>query len=244
MQKNIRHGLMVKSGRILSEILNRVEEFISPGMSAKDVDDFVGMLITKAAAVPAFLGYRGFPANSCICVNEEIVHGIPSAERILCEGDLVTVDIGVDYRGHFTDAARTVVVGGGTHELVDSAYRALGSAASVIKAGISTGTIGHTIHSSIENDGFDPVIMFGGHGIGLSIHLPPFIPNYGSKGAGETLKAGVYIAVEPVITECRTTVGTRGDGWTVYSVEGCLSAHVENTYYVTENGIENLTGSV
>jgi methionyl aminopeptidase len=230
------------SGFILYSTLRYSKSLIAPGMSAHVLDKKIENYIVSNGAIPAFKGYNGFPAASCISINDEVVHGIPYKDKILKDGDLVTVDIGVDYEGNITDAARTFIVGESPYvDLVSTTRRALKEATKAAKPNNTTGDIGFYTQRIAEMAGYKVPTNLGGHGVGASLHMPPFVPNYGSRGTGEKLFAGMYIAIEPMLFAGPSNVIVCEDSWTIKSETGVISAHFENTVYISNEGPVVLT---
>jgi methionyl aminopeptidase len=237
-------ALMRQAGRIVCDILDALEEAVRPGVSTWELDQLAERLIAEQGARPAFKGYQGFPACLCASVNHEVVHGIPSRKRRLEEGDLMKLDFGVVYRGFYGDSARTLPVGkvsGEAQRLVDTTREALAKAIQVMRVGNRLGDIGHAVQSHAEARGFSVVRGFTGHGIGRHLHEPPEVPNYGTAGTGMRLKAGMVLAVEPMVNAGTEEVDLLEDDWTAVTLDGKLSAHFEHTVLVTEHGPEILT---
>jgi methionyl aminopeptidase len=195
-------------------------------------------------AISAFKGYRGFPAVLCTSINDEVVHGIPSATRILAEGDIVSVDCGVIVDGFYSDSAVTYAVGtpsAATKKLLDVTLASLERAIQQARAGGRLGDISATVQEMCEGEGFGVVREFVGHGIGKSMHEDPQVPNYGTRGKGPRLKAGMVLAIEPMINAGGAAVKVLPDGWTTLTVDGSLSAHFEHTVAITKDGPRVLT---
>jgi methionyl aminopeptidase len=237
-------ALMREAGRIVCEILDELEQAVAPGVSTWDLDALAERLIAEKGARPAFKGYHGFPCVLCASVNHEVVHGIPSKQRKLAEGDLMKLDFGVVYRGFFGDSARTVPVGRVTPEaraLMDATRESLHKAIQTMRSGSRIGDIGHAVQSHVEARGFSVVRDFVGHGIGRKLHEYPQVPNHGQAGAGMKLRPGMVLAVEPMVNQGTPDVEVLEDDWTAVTVDGKLSAHFEHTILVTEDGPEILT---
>ncbi len=237
--------VMRQSGKILAEVLSRAcDEWIVPGTTPYDVSKKAEELICSyTGAVPAFLNYKGFPAAACISVNEEVVHGIPS-RRELKDGDIISFDCGVVLDGHYTDAARTIAVGNvpeRVRRLIRTTKESLDKGIEAVKAGAYVGDVSYAIQKHVERKGFKVSLDFTGHGIGLTLHDQPCIPNYGPPRQGPVLVEGSCIAIEPVVFDGSTDVWLGKDGWTIYSREGNLSAHFEDTIIVTKTGPEIIT---
>lgn len=228
--------LMKKAGRITAEALLVAKEAILPGASTKDIDGKIRRYIEKCGAVPSFLGYGGFPASACISVNDEVIHGIPSA-RILREGDIVKVDVGARFRGYNGDSARTFAVGKVSDEalrLISVTEKSFYEAMKVAKAGCRIGDIGHAVENFVISNGFSVVRDYVGHGVGADLHEEPEIPNFGDAGRGVRLYADMTVAIEPMVNAGEAKVRTLSDGWTVVTADGKLSAHYENSIAITD----------
>ncbi len=235
--------LIRQGGRILAEVLQKLVERIRPGLSTAEIDRFVREEFDRRGVRPSFLGYRGFPAAVCVSVNEEIVHGIPG-RRILEEGDIVSIDLGVIYKGYQADAAVTVGVGKISPEaerLIRTTEEALMAGIRAARAGARLGDISWAIQSHAEGRGYSVVREYVGHGIGREMHEEPPVPNYGRPGTGVVLRRGMVLAIEPmlVIGDWRTRV--LDDGWTVVTADGTLAAHAEHTVAITNGEAEILT---
>lgn len=227
-----------RASQIVAKTLEVLGEHVKPGISTKDLDRIAEEEIRKAGATPAFKGYRGFPATLCVSVNEEIVHGIPS-QRKLKEGDIVGLDLGAIWQGFYGDAARTFMVGGVTESavrLVDVTRQSLSLAIEQCKPGNRIGDIGHAVQSFAERHGFSVVRDFVGHGIGRSLHEEPQVPNYGNRGQGPRLKAGLVIAIEPMVCAGKADVEVLADDWTAVTRDRSLSAHFEHSVAITDDG--------
>lgn len=227
-----------RASQIVARTLEVLGEHVKPGISTKDLDRIAEEEIRKAGATPAFKGYRGFPATLCVSVNEEIVHGIPS-QRKLKEGDIVGLDLGAIWQGFYGDAARTFMVGGVTESavrLVDVTRQSLSLAIEQCKPGNRIGDIGHAVQSFAERHGFSVVRDFVGHGIGRSLHEEPQVPNYGNRGQGPRLKAGLVIAIEPMVCAGKADVEVLADDWTAVTRDRSLSAHFEHSVAITDDG--------
>lgn len=231
------------SGRLAAEVRERVVRFIGPGMTTREVEAFAEKEITGRGAECAFLGYRGYPGSICVSVNETVVHGIPGARRISV-GDIVSVDIGVRYDGFIGDTAATVMVGVTDTELirlVKTAEAALEAGIRAARGGSRLGDVSHAVESVTVSAGFSVVREFVGHGIGRRIHEDPQIPNFGKAGTGPVLKAGMTLAIEPMINMGKAEVECLDDGWTVVTRDRKPSAHFEHTIAVTDGEAEVLT---
>lgn len=232
-----------KSGKILGNVLERIRILLAPGVSTAFIEEVVREIIVKQGARPAFLGYRGFPASLCISINNEVVHGLPG-KRVIQSGDLVSVDVGVEFEGFYTDAAFSVVVGDGNpvaQKLVEITKKALYAGISQALPGKRVGDISHAIQTTVEREGFSVVRDLVGHGVGKSLHEDPQIPNFGRKGQGTVLEEGMVLAIEPMANEKGYRVRVLEDGWTVVTEDGGLSAHFEHTILVRRRQPEILT---
>jgi methionyl aminopeptidase len=237
-------ALMREAGRIVAEVLDLVGEEAQPGVTTLDLDRMAEAHIRSRGAVPSFKGYRGFPATLCTSINEEIVHGIPSAKRTLHDGDLLKIDCGAIYRGWQGDAARTVVVGRAGDDaaaLVDATRCALAQGVGAALAGGHVSDIGQAIEEYALAQGFGVVREYCGHGIGRELHEEPPVPNYGPRGQGAALVPGMVICIEPMLNAGTGETRQLRDGWTVKTKDGKLSAHFEHTVAVTESGPRILT---
>jgi methionyl aminopeptidase len=237
---------MREAGRVTALALRRVADAVGPGVTTLDLDRLAEEVIRDEGCVPSFKGYRGFPASICTSINEEIVHGIPSPKRTLRDGDLVSLDVGAVYQGYHGDAAVTVFVGGrapsaDAERLVATTERALGCAIERLRPGNRISDVGHVVQEIAEREGFGVVREYVGHGVGRALHEDPQVPNYGGAGRGPVIRAGLVVAVEPMLNlgDWRTEV--LDDDWTVVTADGSLSAHFEHTIAVTEDGPEVLT---
>lgn len=230
---------MKEAGRITGEALLVAQECVKEGVSTKEIDRKIREYIEKCGAKPSFLGYGGFPASACISINDEVIHGIPSKKRILCEGDIVKVDVGAFKGGFHGDAARTFAVGKVSKEaaeLIEVTKQCFFEGLSKIQPGARLGDVGHAIQSYAQSYGFGVVRKYVGHGIGSELHESPDVPNFGTAGRGQRIVAGMAIAVEPMINIGTHEVIELEDGWTVKTADGSLAAHYENTVVVTPDG--------
>lgn len=235
---------MRQSGRIAADVLMALEEHVRPGVTTAELDGVAYELITKAGGEPSFLGYGGFPASICSSVNEQVVHGIPSEECVLHDGDIISVDVGVFYKGFHGDNARTYPVGPvapEVTELLKVTRESLALGLAQVRAGAPLGAMSHAIQAHAEAHGFGVVRQFAGHGIGKKLHEEPHVPNYGRPDEGPELRAGMALAIEPMINAGTHRVRTLDDGWTVVTEDGRLSAHFEHTVIVLSDGIEIMT---
>ena len=234
---------MRAAGKIVAETLEKIKEVIKPGITTKELDLIAEEHIRNNHGIPAFLGYNGYPASICASVNEEVVHGIPS-QRMLKDGDIVSIDIGAFYNGYCGDAARTFEVGNVSHKakrLIKITEESFFMGIVMAVEGKRLQDISHAIQTYVESNGYSVVRALVGHGIGKNMHEEPQVPNYGVPGKGPRLTAGVTLAIEPMVNEGRFHVKTLSDGWTVITSDGSLSAHYENTIVITANEPEILT---
>ncbi len=235
---------MREAGKVTGLILNELKELIKPGMSTMDIDRFVEKTVKAHGMTAAEKGYCGYPASVCTSINEEVVHGIPSKKRILREGDIVSVDLVVEYKGYMADAARTYAVGKISPEaelLIQTAEEAFWKGIEFAKPGYRLSDISHNIQTVVEGRGFGVIRDFVGHGIGSDMHEDPQIPNYGKPGKGPRLQAGMTLAIEPMICQGSYEVDVLLDDWTAVTVDGGLAAHYENTVVITDGEPELLT---
>lgn len=235
--------IMREAGKIVALTHNELKKHIAPGITTKELDAIANAFICKHDAVPSFKGYNGFPGSICTSVNNELVHGIPS-NRVLKEGDIISIDIGAKYNGYHGDSAWTYPVGGideRTQLLLkvteESLYRGLKEA----KPGERLSNISHEIQTYAESNGFSIVREYVGHGIGQDLHEDPQIPHYGPPNKGPRLKPGMVLAVEPMVNAGSRYVKTLADNWTVVTVDGKMCAHFEHTIAITDTGMEILT---
>lgn len=243
LKSNIEIDIMRKAGQIVAEALLKIEEAIRPGITTKELDKIAEEYIISCGARPSFKGYHGFPATICSSVNEEVVHGIPG-ERVLKEGDIISVDCGAFFQGFHGDAARTFPVGKVTPEaqrLIDVTRDSFFEGIKYAKVGNRLGDISSAIQEYVEKNNFSVVRDYVGHGIGREMHEEPAVPNYGKKGRGMRLSKGLVLAIEPMVNMGTFAVKELNDGWTVVTYDGMLSAHYENTVAILENGPEILT---
>lgn len=232
------------SGKIIREIFEFLKDKIKEGVSTGYLDDLIMKQIKKAKAESAFLGYNHYPANTCISVNEEIIHGIPDNKRILKNRDIVTIDIGVLYNEYIADASMTYAVGQVNPEakkLMDVTYNALYNAIKVAIPGNRIGDIGYSIQSYVESFHYNVIRDFVGHGVGKELHEDPAIPNYGKKGTGVRLKEGMVLAIEPMVSMGTYNVVMKENKWTAITADHSLAAHYEHTIGITKDGALILT---
>jgi methionyl aminopeptidase len=229
--------------RVVAEVLQEVKQVVRPGTTTLELDAFAERGIRLRGAIPAFKGYRGFPNSLCVSVNEQVVHGIPSKRR-LKEGDIIGLDLGAIWDGYYGDAAVTVPVGRispTSERLLIITKEALYAGINEVKPGKRLSDISHAIQNHVEIQGYSVVRTFVGHGIGTALHEEPQVPNFGPYGRGPRLKAGMVLAIEPMVNTGDADVEILDDGWTVVTADGQLSAHFEHTVAITENGSEILT---
>jgi methionyl aminopeptidase len=237
-------GLMRRAGHILADVMERLRTSVKPGLSTLEIDADVEDFIRGRGAKPAFKGYRGFPATVCISINEEVVHGIPSAHRHIKEGDIVGLDLGCIVEGYYADCAFTLAVGEVSprvQELLDATRVSLAAGIAECRPGRRLSDVSHAIQSHVESHGFSIVRAFVGHGIGRALHEEPQVPNFGDPGRGPQLRPGMVLAIEPMVTMGSWEVRILDDGWTAVTRDGSLAAHFEHTIAVTEAGSEVLT---
>ncbi|MFQ6108471.1 MAG: type I methionyl aminopeptidase [Candidatus Aminicenantales bacterium] len=231
------------SNQIVARILAELKDLIQPGIQTKDLDEYAKRRCKEMDAVPAFKGYRGYPASLCTSINEEIVHGIPSSRK-LQEGDIISLDFGVNYRGFYGDAAVTYPVGEispRAQKLIETAEKAFEKGIEQMKEGNRLSDISHAVQGYVESQGFSVIRAFVGHGIGFSLHEEPQVPNFGMPGRGPRVKPGLVLAVEPMIAAGDYRVEILADGWTAVTRDRSLSAHFEHTVALTKNGLEILS---
>ena len=238
-----------EGGKILASVLYEAAKKSVPGMKTTELDKLAEKIIREAGGRPSFKNYKTqddkipYPASLCVSINEEVVHGVPG-ERVLKDGDIVSLDLGMEYKGFFTDMAITVPVGEASEQakkLIKTTQEALNLGIMAVKNGAFTGDIGYAIQSFAEKNGFNVVRKLVGHGLGRKVHEPPEVPNFGVKGKGEILREGEVIAIEPMITAGRHDIYLDKDLWTWKTKDGSLSAHFEHTIIVTKTGAEIIT---
>lgn len=235
---------MAEACKISALALKVAGQSIEPGMSTLALDHIIEKEIRSYGAKPSFLGYGGFPGSACISLNDTVIHGIPSKDIIIHEGDVVSVDVGAYYDGFHGDNAYTFPVGEISSEakaLLDATKESLYEAIKVVKAGIRLGDISHTVQSYVERRGYAVVRKYVGHGVGKNLHESPDVPNFGMAGRGVRLAAGMTLAIEPMVNAKGEDVKVLRDGWTVKTVSGSLSAHFEHTIAVTDQGAKIMT---
>ena len=236
--------LMREAGRILAKVHEELGRTLVPGMSTKEIDRMCEDMIRSHGCVPSFLNYQGFPASVCISINDEVVHGIPDKHRYLEEGDIVSLDTGVIWKGYQSDAARTHMIGevsGEARKLVEVTQQSFFEGIKYAKAGNHLNDISKAIQEYAESFGFGVVRDLVGHGIGTEMHEAPDIPNFAQRRKGIRLAAGMTLAIEPMITAGRYDVVWEDDGWTVVTEDGSLASHYENTILITDGEPEILS---
>lgn len=236
--------LMRQAGKYNQLTFKEVEKYLKPGVSTKKLDTIIHDFIIKNGCVPSTLGYEGYPASVCISINDEVVHGIPG-HRVIKDGDIVSIDLVLAYKGYHADATRTYIIGNVSAEekaLVENTKQAFYAGVSVVKAGVRVRDISRAIENYAHDHGLSVVEELVGHGIGANMHEEPDIPNFDDNNNMTRLKAGMTIAIEPMLNLGNKEVYLEDDDWTVKTVDGKSSAHYENTVLVTENGYEILTG--
>jgi methionyl aminopeptidase len=236
--------LMREAGRITRDTLKVVEHSIKAGISTKELDKIAYDYIKSQGAVPSFKNYGGFPATICASVNDTIVHGIPSADIVLKEGDIISIDVGAKYKGYHGDAARTFPVGkidAKVKKLIKVTEQSFFEGIKGLKSGAFVGDISHRIQTFVEKNGYTIVRELVGHGVGKDLHEDPQVPNFGRSGSGPRLNTNAVIAIEPMVNMGERNVVFMSDGWTCKTRDGMPSAHYENTVLITEDGVEILT---
>lgn len=241
---------MRRAGRIVADILNLMGDMVKPGIDTLALDRAAEELINREDAKPAFKGYKvpwvsaPFPGTLCVSINNEVVHGIPSKERVLDEGDIVSIDTGASYKGFFGDAACTYAVGKiseGRRRLLDITLKSLRAGVAAARPGATVGDLGYAVESVVVPAGLGLVRDYSGHGIGARLHEAPQVPNYGKPGHGVTLKPRMTLCIEPMVMSGAEDVKCLADGWTVVTADGSDAAHFEFSLLITENGADILT---
>lgn len=235
--------ILQDAGKILSAIVSELKSSLKVGMTTKDIDDLAESLVLQHRVKAAFKGYRGFPSNACISINDEVVHGIPKGRKIR-ENDLVSIDMGIVHQGFFSDMAVTVGVGSldaMRQKLIDVTKQSLLKGIEQAVAGNRLGDVSHAIQKYVESKGFSIVRDFVGHGIGRLLHEDPEIPNYGAPHTGVPLRVGMVLAIEPMVNMGKPGTKILSDGWTAVTVDGKPSAHFEHSIAITESGPVILT---
>ena len=243
--------LMKEACKVVALMYKEIEEKIKPGMSTYEVDQIAEKMIRKLGAIPAEKGYNPgikgippFPASICISINDEVIHGVPSKNKIIREGDIVSIDTVALKNGYNGDAARTFMIGNVSKEakrLVEVTKQAFFEGIKYAKPGFRIGDISHCIGEYVKSQGYSVVREFQGHGIGKQMHEDPGIPNYGKAGRGIRLEPGMTLAIEPMVIQGKPNILELDDGWTIITEDGSLSAHYENTILITEKEPEILT---
>lgn len=233
------------SGKMLASVLGYLKTKVKPGISSKDLATLAARELKKLGGRPAFLDYQGFPDVLCVSINEEVVHGIPRASKIINNGDIVSLDFGVNYQGMITDAAISVIAGVShdkkVQQLLKTTHQALMAGIDAVKDGVRVGDISAAVQTVLDKHHFGIVRDLVGHGVGHNLHEEPNIPNYGSRGNGPALKKNSTIAIEPMATLGGYDVNTAEDGWTVHTRDGSWAAHFEHTVLITKDSAEIIT---
>lgn len=236
---------MREAGKRLAAVMAQLRPLVRPGASTLEIDQVAERLIRAGGDIPSFKNYHGYSGTICASVNDEVVHGIPSATRILREGDIIGIDIGLSHRGWHSDMAESFAVGSidpESQRLLDVTRKSLVRGIAQARAGRAVNAIGSTVQTFVETAGFNVVRDLVGHGIGQHLHEDPAVPNFGHADAGPLMVAGMTLAVEPMVTAGDWHVREDADGWTIRTEDGSRSAHFEHTILVTESGCEVLTG--
>ena len=237
-------AIMKEAGKIVELAHIAVRDAIKPGISTYELDKIAYEVITSHGAIPSFLNYNGFPNSICASINEVVIHGIPSRNIKLKDGDIISIDIGAQYKGYHGDAARTIPVGNVNAEklkLIEVTKKSLFEGLKYAKPGNRLSDISHAIETYAKSFGYDVVEEYTGHGVGSALHEDPMIPNFGEAGKGPILKPGMTLAIEPMITMGKKNVKVLKDNWTVITIDKLPSAHYEETIVITEEGYEILT---
>lgn len=235
---------MRRAGEMTARVLKKLEPHLKPGVSTKQLDDIAFSEMSSLGVKPAFLGYRGYPASICVSINNELVHGIPRAGRILKEGDIASIDLGVICDGFYGDMAATYPIGkvsAAAKRLIEVTKTSLEKAIEQVRPGRRLGDVSHAVQEYAEKQGFSVVRDYVGHGIGRRMHEEPSIPNFGDAGTGPRLVPGMALAIEPMLNQGTWEVTVLPDNWTVVTADGKLCAHFEHTVMVTEKGHEIMT---
>jgi methionyl aminopeptidase len=234
---------MSNACRIVAEALKALEEVVKPGVSTQEIEKYVEKMVVAKGAVPAFKGYRNYPASVCTSVNDQVVHGIPSS-LVLNDGDIISIDFGVYLDGFYGDGAVTLPVGSVSplaERLMRVTEEALSAGIRFARPGNRISDISHAIQKHVEMNGFSVVRAFVGHGIGRTLHEEPQVPNFGEPGHGPRLREGMTLAIEPMVNAGGYDISILDDGWTAVTADGSLSAHFEHTVAITGNGVRILT---
>lgn len=238
-----KHKYQIEAGRVAFELHRAVKKIIAEGVNILEIESLVSNTIAKHNMTGAFKGYHGYPANSCISVNDEVVHSIPRNYNLKAN-DLITVDFGIRHGSYCVDTARSYIVGSNAiaQKMIDVATEALEVAISKANPSVRIGVISNAINQIVENGGFAVIKDLQGHGIGKELQERPHVPNFGSANSGEVLKVGDSIAIEPIISQFPTEIKVLDDGWNIVTVDQCLAVQVEDTVIITNNGPKNVTG--
>jgi methionyl aminopeptidase len=237
-------ALMRRAGRILADVMDRLPALVRPGVSTLAIDRAIEDLIRRRGATPAFKGYRGYPAATCISINAEVAHGIPSASRWVAAGDIVSIDIGCHVEGYHADCATTLAIGeipATARALLDVTRTSLDLAIDACRVDRRLSDVSHVVQAHVERHGLAVVRAFVGHGIGRALHEEPDVPNVGRPGRGPRLRPGMVLAIEPMVTMGAPEIEVRDDAWTAVTRDRSLSAHFEHTVAITEDGPAVLT---
>ena len=237
---------MLDNGRILSGVVGQLKDMVKPGVTTYDLDSHAEAAIRAQGGVPAFKGYRGFTGTLCTSINSEVVHGIPSRQRRLQEGDIISIDIGLKKEGLYSDMAVTVPVGHVSPEIIQFlqiSEESLWQGISKARKGNRLGDVSHAVQTYVEEHGFSVVRDYVGHGIGRQLHEEPVLPNFGPPNVGPRLESRMVLAIEPMVNMGRYDVKVLKDGWTVVTADGSLSAHFEHSVVVLEDGPQVLTAN-
>ena len=244
LKSNDEIKIMKEAGKIVAIAVRKAFDVMQPGITTKELDNIASDEIKNLGAEPAFLGLYGFPATACISINSEIVHGIPSKDRVVNQGDIVTIDCGAIVNGFYSDHAVSEIAGNADEDsifLVDTTKKSLLEAIGNVKSGNRLGDISNAVESYVRPKGFELVREYVGHGIGRQLHESPQVPNIGQPSTGIELKPGLVLAIEPMLTVGSWETEKLEDGWTVVTKDGSMSCHFEHTVAVTEDGPEVLT---
>lgn len=231
--------ILAEANGIVARILKSLKTIVKPGISTKDLEPFADDLIKKSGATAAFRGYHGYPSSICTSINEEVIHGIPSKEKTLKEGDIISIDLGVKFKGYYGDAAFTCPVGeigSETKKLIDITEKALYKGIDMGKEGNHLFDISWAIQSFVEDADYNVIRDFVGHGIGRELHEEPQIPNFGTPNTGPLLREGMVFSIEPMVSQGTWEVKVLDDKWTAVTLDGSLSCHFEHTIAITKNG--------
>lgn len=237
-------SIMREACKISAQALKLVGSAVEPGITTGELDEMAEKFIRSKGAVPNFKNYQGYPATACISINNEVIHGIPSKNRKICAGDIVSVDLGAKFEGYHGDNAATFACGDVSPEakrLMDVTKQALYEGIAAARPGSRIGDISFAVQQYVEKNGFSVVRDFVGHGIGTEMHEPPEVPNFGTPGRGIRLLPGMTIAIEPMVNAGKYGVSVQPDGWTVLTRDGSLSAHFEHTVVITKDGAKIMT---